>query len=76
MAVGTIDYVKKWGPIVAMAKVPDVYARHFYEVLRELDAMSLRAIFIEMPPDEPQWVAVRDRITRATRPLGAWFAGL
>jgi L-threonylcarbamoyladenylate synthase len=76
MAVGTIDYVKKWGPIVAMANVPDVYARHFYEVMRELDAMSLKAIFIEMPPDEPRWVAVRDRIVRATRPLGAWFAGL
>lgn len=76
MAIGTINHVKKWGPIVAMAKVPDVYAQHFYAVLRELDAMKLSAIFIEMPPDVPAWQAVRDRITRATRPLGAWFANV
>jgi len=76
MVVGTGDAVKKWGPIVAMAKLPDVYARHFYAVLRELDALGLSAIFIEMPPDTSAWQGVRDRITRATRPLGAWYANL
>ena len=70
MAVGTIDYVHRWGPIVAMPKVADVYARHFYDVLRELDGMRLGEIYIEMPPDQPQWAAVRDRIRRATTPLG------
>jgi len=33
----------------------------------EIDAMEVAAIFIEMPPDEPQWAAVRDRLRRATR---------
>ena len=69
MAVGTIDYVKKWGRIVAMPKVPEVYARNFYAVLRELDEMGLGTIFIEVPPNRPEWAAVRDRILRATTPL-------
>jgi L-threonylcarbamoyladenylate synthase len=69
MAVGTIDYVKKWGPIVAMPRLAEIYAQNFYAVLRELDAMSLAAIYIEVPPDQPAWAAVRDRIARATRPL-------
>jgi L-threonylcarbamoyladenylate synthase len=45
------------------------YARTFYARLRDLDRQHLSAIFIEMPPDLPQWIAVRDRITRATKPL-------
>jgi L-threonylcarbamoyladenylate synthase len=76
MAVGTGDTLHEWGKIIAMPKLPDVYAHHFYAILRTLDAMSLSAIFIELPPDTPDWSAVRDRITRATRPLGAWYANL
>ena len=45
------------------------YARGFYARLRELDASGASAIYIEMPPDTPEWTAVRDRITRATQPL-------
>jgi len=68
--VGTMtDYIKKWGPIVAMPREPGLYAHHLYTVLRELDAMNLREIFIEVPPARPEWEAVRDRIRRATRPL-------
>jgi L-threonylcarbamoyladenylate synthase len=45
------------------------YARTFYARLRDLDRQHLSAIYIEMPPDSPQWIALRDRITRATKPL-------
>lgn len=45
------------------------YARLFYARLRELDQSAPAAIYIEMPPDAPQWTAVRDRIMRATQPL-------
>jgi hypothetical protein len=31
--------------------------------------MNLKAIFIEIPPDVPQWAAIRDRLIRATQPL-------
>ena len=69
MVVGGTDTGKSFGRIVAMSRVPEEYAANFYATLRELDAMGLREIFIEMPPDRPQWEAVRDRIRRATRPL-------
>jgi L-threonylcarbamoyladenylate synthase len=45
------------------------YARTFYARLRRLDQTHPAAIYIEMPPDAPQWAAVRDRILRATQPL-------
>jgi L-threonylcarbamoyladenylate synthase len=66
VVLSPIDVVEKSDRIVALSCKPEVYARHLYEVLRELDAMDLAAIFIELPPDEPQWAAVRDRIIRAS----------
>jgi L-threonylcarbamoyladenylate synthase len=47
---------------------PADYAKHLYAVLRELDEMRLAAIYVQMPPDRPEWAAVRDRIIRATIP--------
>jgi L-threonylcarbamoyladenylate synthase len=70
VAVGTMrDYVKKLERMVAMPCEPGLYARHLYEVLRELDAMGLANLYIEMPPDTPEWAAIRDRLLRATVPL-------
>jgi L-threonylcarbamoyladenylate synthase len=57
------------GRIIMMPANAAEYARRFYAELHEADERGAPAIFIEMPPDEPQWAAVRDRITRATRPL-------
>jgi L-threonylcarbamoyladenylate synthase len=48
----------------------ETHARLLYARLRELDARHLRAIYVELPPDRAEWAAVRDRIIRATRPLG------
>ena len=42
-------------------------ARSLYATLRELDAGAPDAIWIELPVDAPEWLAVRDRIVRATR---------
>ncbi len=47
----------------------DRYAQQFYARLRMLDQQHLRAIYIELPPDHPDWQAIRDRILRATQPL-------
>jgi L-threonylcarbamoyladenylate synthase len=66
VVLSPMDVVERYGRIVALSCSPEVYARHLYGVLRELDAMDLAAIFIELPPDEPQWAAVRDRIIRAS----------
>lgn len=45
------------------------YAARLYAALREADAMAeIQAIYIQQPPDDSAWDAVRDRIRRATRP--------
>jgi len=48
---------------------PADYARVLYATLRELDTHQVQTIFIQMPPDVPEWLAIRDRLLRATRPL-------
>jgi L-threonylcarbamoyladenylate synthase len=45
------------------------YARTLYGRLRKIDAQRPRVIYVEMPPDTPEWTAVRDRLIRATKPL-------
>jgi L-threonylcarbamoyladenylate synthase len=55
--------------LVDLTLDPQTYARHLYARLRMLDRQDLRAIYIVLPPGAPEWAAVRDRITRATRPL-------
>lgn len=54
------------GTIIAMPNNPQRYAEHFYRILRALDVMNVREIWIELPPDEQRWHAVRDRILRAS----------
>lgn len=66
---GSARDIKRQGPSIALPAAPAAYAHHVYGVLRELDAMGLDAIYVEMPPDQPEWTAVRDRLTRATRPI-------
>lgn len=44
---------------------PTEYAADLYALLHELDDGSFDRIVIEMPPDTPEWAAVRDRLTRA-----------
>ena len=45
---------------------PDAAARELYALLRRLEGEGVARIVIVMPPDEPQWAAVRDRLVRAT----------
>jgi L-threonylcarbamoyladenylate synthase len=42
------------------------YAQKLYANLRALDALAADEIWIETPPDGPEWHAVRDRLRRAT----------
>jgi L-threonylcarbamoyladenylate synthase len=42
------------------------YARDLYASLRMLDRLGAGEIWIEAPPDGPDWVAVNDRLRRAT----------
>jgi len=47
---------------------PESAARDLYATLHELDALGLDFLLLIMPPDEPRWRAIRDRVRRATRP--------
>jgi L-threonylcarbamoyladenylate synthase len=42
------------------------YAQQLYANLRALDALAADEIWIETPPDGPEWHTVRDRLRRAT----------
>jgi L-threonylcarbamoyladenylate synthase len=53
---------------VEMPGRADEYARQMYAALRHADRQSPAAIWIELPPDVPEWTAVRDRLLRASRP--------
>lgn len=44
---------------------PEEYAARLYHTLHELDVEGLDWIAVEFPPDTKQWVAIRDRLTRA-----------
>ncbi len=54
---------------VVRLESPGQATRLLYEVLHGFDAIQPRAIVVVMPPDEPEWLAVRDRLLRATRPM-------
>jgi L-threonylcarbamoyladenylate synthase len=41
------------------------YARALYRALRELDEAGADLLLVEGVPDEPEWLAVRDRLVRA-----------
>lgn len=44
------------------------YAHHLYGLLRRMDRAGCRLIIAEAAPDLPEWVAIRDRLTRASTP--------
>ncbi len=50
---------------VVMPDDPRAYGRRLYAVLQELDADGMETIVVQLPPDTPDWEAVRDRLRRA-----------
>jgi L-threonylcarbamoyladenylate synthase len=47
---------------------PKAVARELYAVLREFDAAGVKLIWVERPPDTPEWEGVTDRLQRAAAP--------
>lgn len=45
----------------------DACARALYATLRAVDAAGLDILLVEIPPDRPAWLAVRDRLGRAAK---------
>ncbi len=44
---------------------PEGYARALYETLFRLDAAGAESLYLQMPPERPEWEAVWDRLRRA-----------
>jgi L-threonylcarbamoyladenylate synthase len=55
--------------IIELPYDPVEYARRMYAVLREADQPATKAILVEMPPGDEHWIAIRDRMRRATQML-------
>jgi len=56
------------GPTARAVRMPldaGPYAAQLYRVLHQLDAENWPWIAVEMPPDAPDWSAIRDRLARA-----------
>jgi L-threonylcarbamoyladenylate synthase len=61
--------VLTFGPGSPGLESPDLAARDLYGILHDLDGLGVPAIVVVLPPDRPEWLAIRDRLLRATRPL-------
>ena len=59
-ALASPDLLVRPMPQAADAAAPDLSA-----ALRELDAPGVRLIWVEEPPEDPEWEGVRDRLERA-----------
>jgi L-threonylcarbamoyladenylate synthase len=55
--------------IIEMPARAQDYAHRLYAALHEADGSSPDSIWIEFPPDTPEWHAIRDRIRRAARQI-------
>ncbi|MGE3808076.1 MAG: L-threonylcarbamoyladenylate synthase [Gemmataceae bacterium] len=53
--------------LVAMPADSANYSGQLYAVLHALDDAGLDRIVVELPPDSPEWLAIRDRLHRASR---------
>lgn len=51
--------------LVMMPGDPAEYAASLYRTLHELDLLGYDWIAVDTPHDDPEWDAIRDRLTRA-----------
>lgn len=51
--------------VIEMPADPDHYARRLYGALRDAEASGADRICIEIPPSQPAWRAIQDRLARS-----------
>ena len=69
IAVWTRAAVRSRSQRVVQRRMPDdaaASAQQLFAVLREFDAQGVKLIWVETPPDTPEWEGVRDRLQRAS----------
>lgn len=54
--------------VIVMPPDSSSYAARFYAALHELDAAGVERIVVTLPPDTDEWLAIRDRLRRASTP--------
>lgn len=66
--IGSRDAFAPSGKVIVMPLPldPVKYSQRFYATLHALDLLSPARIFVTLPPDLPEWLAVRDRLLRAS----------
>jgi len=72
LSLGPLEHVSRERIhfIFQLPELPESYAHELYAALRKADESGADLILIEMPPEKPQWLAVRDRLMRATKSFG------
>jgi L-threonylcarbamoyladenylate synthase len=45
---------------------PAKMAESLYDILHQVDSLNVAQLLIEMPPKQPEWLAIRDRLRRAS----------
>jgi L-threonylcarbamoyladenylate synthase len=53
---------------IQMPREAEEYAVRLYATLFDMDLRKLQKVFVEMPPEHPDWEAVRDRLLKASAP--------
>jgi L-threonylcarbamoyladenylate synthase len=68
--IGTREAFAPSARVIVMPLPPEpaLYANRFYATLHALDILLPERIVVAMPPDSPEWLAVRDRLHRAAAP--------
>lgn len=64
-----IDIQQKTSKLLHYIFMPDnpiEFAQNLYTTLRDLDDKNFQQILVEAPPDNPEWLAITDRLTRAS----------
>ena len=51
---------------ICMPATPEEYGRHLYATLRRHDREGFDRLLVEAPPDESAWLAIADRLRRAS----------
>jgi len=63
-----LSLTQNWGAFVLIPDDPEAYARALFHLLHQADsdANDTKHIIVNLPPDSPKWLGIRDRLNKAT----------
>jgi L-threonylcarbamoyladenylate synthase len=67
VAYRTIPSGRGFGGVSVIPHDAEAYGRALYAELHRCDESGAKVIVVEHPPDEPEWRAITDRLSRAAR---------